>query len=137
MSKLGIDVMARRGSVSSAKRWVENHVGAGMLRRRMPRSRWLCARYEDFVSDPAEQLARICTLLGEPHQPVIDHGTVVLGTHHTVAGNPARFTTGEVRIRVDDEWRAAMPVRSRMLVSLITGPLLRSYGYGFRVKKRV
>jgi hypothetical protein len=40
-----------------------------------------------------------------------------------------RFTVGRVRLHHDDAWRTALPVRHRRLVSALTAPLLRAYGY--------
>jgi len=52
-----------------------------------------------------------------------------LGVHHTVAGNPMRFTVGTTPVRLDEAWRREMPAGRRRLVSAITAPLRRRYGY--------
>jgi hypothetical protein len=59
-------------------------------------------------------------------------GTVRLGTCHSAAGNPMRFMTGELPLRHDNAWRAALPPGQRRLVGAITAPLLTAYGYGRR-----
>ena len=43
-----------------------------------------------------------------------------------------RFATGDLPLRQDDAWRAALPPRQRRLVGLLTAPLLTAYGYGRR-----
>ena len=54
---------------------------------------------------------------------------VVLGTHHQVAGNPVRFTTGPVPIRPDQAWRRTLPARDRRTVELLTTGVRRLRGY--------
>jgi hypothetical protein len=52
-----------------------------------------------------------------------------LGVAHTASGNPMRFTTGPVPIRLDDKWRSAMLPSNRRTVTALTFPLLQRYGY--------
>ena len=42
---------------------------------------------------------------------------------------PMRFTTGRIRIRRDEQWRAALPPGQRRAVTALTLPLLARYGY--------
>ncbi len=81
-------------------------------------SRWLgleyaFVRYEDLVRDPS----------------FVRDGTAVLGQERTVAGNPMRFAEGTVELRPDVEWLSAMPRSQRTVVTSLTWPLLRHYGY--------
>jgi hypothetical protein len=46
-----------------------------------------------------------------------------------VSGNPVRLHEGSLTIDPDDEWRARMRPSRRRLVTLLTAPLLRRYGY--------
>jgi UDP-N-acetylglucosamine transferase subunit ALG13 len=89
-------------------------------------------RYEDFVADPVVSLRRAAELLD--HDPaeadsLVDGHRMHLATAHTVAGNPMRFTTGDVTIRNDDAWQSAMPVGRQRLVTTLTTPLRQRYGY--------
>jgi hypothetical protein len=129
-SAAGAVTLATRRLPLSVERWIENCVGAELLRRHVPAERWHFLRYEDFVAEPRASVQRILDFIGHPAEsPVRPDGTVVLGASHTVAGNPDRFRTGEVRIRVDDEWRERMPRREQVAVGLATAPLSRRYGY--------
>lgn len=56
---------------------------------------------------------------------------ILLEPAHTVAGNPMRFKSGKLRLKLDDEWREAMSKRDRQTVEAITWPLLAHYGYHF------
>jgi hypothetical protein len=86
-------------------------------------------RYEDFVADPAATLSRVGAHVGTTDGSVVHGDTVTLGTQHTVAGNPMRFTTGPVRLRLDEAWRRELPARDRRLATALTAPLLLRYGY--------
>ena len=55
---------------------------------------------------------------------------MILGTSHSVAGNPMRFRTGPITLRVDDAWKDEMPVRDQRIVGGLTAPLSRWYRRG-------
>ena len=91
-------------------------------------------RYEDLVADPAPVLRRIAGFAGaapEVPLPFTADGLLSLAPTHSVAGNPVRHRTGGVPVTADDEWRHAMPRRSRLLVTALTAPLLSRLGYPF------
>lgn len=93
-------------------------------------------RYEDLVSAPARSLAGATARLGVPVPvsalPVLDDTSVVLGPSHGLSGNPSRFRTGTVALRPDTRWTERMAARDRSLVTVLTLPLLRAYGYRAR-----
>ncbi|HVX45604.1 MAG TPA: sulfotransferase [Mycobacteriales bacterium] len=126
-------VMERRGAVKSTALWL---LWNGLLGRRAGRARYVRLRYEDLVADPAGAIARILAVAGlDPQAPptlAADGRSVRLGVHHTVAGNPARMAQGTTPLRLDDEWRTAMPRPDRMLVTAGAAPLMRRYGYRLR-----
>jgi Sulfotransferase family len=123
--------MRARRMPSSIRRWIANCVGSELLRRRIPPSRWLDIRYEDFARDPRAAVDRILGLLDEHGRaPFETDDTVLLHTNHMVAGNPSRFTIGSVKIRPDEAWRTQMPRRDQTLVAVATKPLMLRYGYG-------
>jgi hypothetical protein len=113
------------------RRWWWSAITAGMLRRRVDPSRWLCVRYEDFCRDPLGVVAQVLSLLGESPggSPFVDSHTVVLHESHMVAGNPSRFVTGPVSICVDDRWRSCMSRRDQRLIALLARPLMRRFKY--------
>lgn len=90
-------------------------------------------RYEDVVSDPAEQLRRIARFAGAPlasDDIWFIRGTEVdLPSGHLVAGNRMRMEAGPIRLRVSDGWKTELPPRQRRLVSVLTWPLIRRYAY--------
>jgi Sulfotransferase family len=88
-------------------------------------------RYEDFIERPQWALSNILGMLHEDTRRLAFMGeqTLELGVSHTVSGNPSRFQTGMVRLRPDDEWASHMRLGDKMLVTLLTLPLLARYGY--------
>lgn len=93
--------------------------------------RYMRLRYEDFIEKPQRVLQDILGMLHEDARGLafVDERNVELGVSHTVSGNPNRFQTGMVRLRPDDEWASRMRLRDKMLVTLLTFPLLARYGY--------
>jgi hypothetical protein len=128
-----VRTMGTRGLASSVRRWTSNALFAEALRRRHPPDRWLHLRYEDFAAHPRATIEEILGFLGAPGTtPFTDARTARLHPNHIVAGNPSRFTTGEVTIRSDDAWKREMPRRAQRLVAGLTLPLLVRYGYAAR-----
>lgn len=90
-------------------------------------------RYEDFIANPEESLFAATLALGVPlgpgDLPRVTHGQVELSPSHGLSGNPARFRSGPVALRRDDTWTTQMPRADRAVVSALTFPLSRAYGY--------
>jgi hypothetical protein len=55
---------------------------------------------------------------------------VEMGVNHSIHGNPNRFSQGVVTLKPDDEWTMTMRSKDRALVTALTWPLLKAYGYG-------
>jgi hypothetical protein len=126
----GTRAIGTRRLPSSIRAWTRNSVGAELVRRHLPEDRWLRIRYEDFAASPRSAIESLVAFLDESRPtPFQSDDTVLLHTNHIVAGNPSRFTTGEVTVRCDDEWRHAMPRRDQIMVKLATRPLMARYGY--------
>lgn len=130
-------VMGTRGLAATVRRWSSNAIYAEALRRRLPPERWLHLRYEDFAARPRETIESVLAFLGEARpSPFVDDYTARLRPNHIVAGNPSRFTTGDVAIRRDDAWQHEMPLPDQRLVASLTFPLLLRYGYLRRSRKQ-
>jgi hypothetical protein len=101
-------------------------------------SRSLRLRYEDFIASPQAVVERIVGLVGErvSELPFVAADQVTLATTHGVAGNPSRFTTGVVPLRLDAAWRDQMRPRDRLLVSTLTAPLGYRYRYLGAARRR-
>jgi hypothetical protein len=129
----GLATMATMRPVASVRNWSKAGVEAELLRRFVPRDRWLFLRYEDFVAGPAAAIDRVLGFVGvAAPSPFVGPDTVHLGTNHTMAGNPNRFRTGSVRIVEDDEWKSRMARRDRTVITAAALPMLVRYGYPVR-----
>lgn len=121
----------------SASLWRKrNRVAQAIVRRAPHRS--MVLRYEDFVARPEEALTAITALVGEQVDgvPFLDGRSAVVDVNHSTSGNPSRFRSGRIDIRADDEWRAGQRALDRTIVTALTLPSLRHYGYPIRVPRR-
>jgi hypothetical protein len=121
--------MPRYPAGRTAVAWSLTNLASGIAPRvGLP---YVRVRYEDLVDDPPAQLARILDDLGIEGRSFgfLSKGRAALGPAHTVSGNPMRFETGEVLVEPDREWVYRMGAGDRRLVTMLTLPLLRRYGY--------
>jgi hypothetical protein len=127
----GVSYMPRFRPSAVAVRWLYDNAGAHLLTILKDRGAFM--RYETFAEAPRKELARVLTLLGEGDtSQAVDRlvqGAVALEPTHSVSGNPMRFRTGNVPVKLDDQWRRDMPRRDRRVVTILAWPLLRAYGY--------
>jgi hypothetical protein len=124
-------LMARHSPTQAALEWLGfNFCLDGLRLYRVPRT---ILRYEDFIVDPGHQMERVLAGCGQSRTAeqldFIGDGFVELPADHSVAGNPMRIRTGRLPLRLDDEWRTAMPAGTRRLVTTLTAPGLLRYGY--------
>jgi Sulfotransferase family len=119
--------------LKSSSLWLLWQVMSELLGDRLP-GRYLCMRYEDFVSDPQAAVRQVIALAGEDPagSPFVSTAGVRLRVTHSVSGNPNRFQTGPVELRPDSEWRHGLRTAHRALVTAVTWPLLLRYGYPIR-----
>ncbi len=129
----GVEEMARFSPTKTAMLWDSHNVAFSILGRRS-RAKVSRIRYETFVADPIGSIQAIARFAGLPlpagGMTFLEPGAAQLGSCHSAAGNPMRFTTGRVALRQDQTWRQAMPVADRRWVTTLTAPLLTAYGYG-------
>lgn len=129
--RVGPTYRTRRPSWKSAGRWLwinlAFHVLAGL---RVPSA---FVRYETVVSAPVEELRRIAEHCGRTPEAdglgFVRGSSLELGRDHLIAGNRVRLQGGTLELRTDEEWRSRMGERDRRLVTWMTWPLLRRYGY--------
>jgi hypothetical protein len=125
------DEMLRYGILSASGRYVLYNLLTEVLRR--AGAPYLLLRYEDLMAAPTQALQRILrgveAVVGTDALRFVSDQAVSLQPSHTVDGNPMRFDRGPVTLRLDDEWRSRLGQRDRLLVSLLTSPVLARYGY--------
>lgn len=92
--------------------------------------RYLFIRYEDFINTPQSSLKKIFDLIKEPyHEAIESDNSVQLNITHAISGNPNRFDTGVVKLKLDSHWKSKMPFYQKLLIGMITLPLLLKYKY--------
>ena len=84
-------------------------------------------RYKDLVADPDSVVRRMWADLDDESASV--DGSVL--PQHSVSGNPSRFT--DAPIVLDDRWMTELPRSTGRLVTALTYPGLRRYGYPLRL----
>ncbi|WP_203924274.1 sulfotransferase [Rugosimonospora africana] len=109
---------------------------AGSKRRRQPNPGHMPVRrlrYESFLADPRRAVRTVAEFAGLPigdaDLSFLDDDSVKLGVTHSAAGNPMRFSTGRIELRLDAAWQTALAPRSRRLVTLLCAAQLLAYGY--------
>lgn len=119
---------------TSTRNWLGLNVTAEAIRRKVGRDRYILVRYEDLATHPRRTLKSIVKMVGERPAtlPVNEDGTVILQPNHTAGGNPGRFRTGSVSLRLDDEWVLQQPRTQRLVATTIAMPLLHRYRYPWR-----
>lgn len=112
-----------------ALKWVDYNLLFHALRRLGTPT--AIVRYEDLIDDPDGRIGAVLAMAGvEPRSPLRFDGQITPDEAvHTLSGNPLRFSTGSRPLAVDQEWRTAMRPRDRRVVSALTWPMLRAYGY--------
>lgn len=119
--------------VVSSLKWVGTNLASTALWGRSP-GRYMLLRYEDFMAAPEDTVLRILKFVGEPvsQSPFLSENSLNLKLLHSVSGNPSRFATGVVQLKIDNRWKSQMKGRYKLLVTALTAPLLPSYGYSAR-----
>jgi hypothetical protein len=121
----------RRSPLKSGIRWMWINAAFELLPRAgIPMTR---VRYESLVRRPRHELERIVSSVrGErTHRDFafIDDYDVDLPPDHLVAGNRMRLHAGRLPLKMDDAWRSELGPGQQRIVSVLTWPFLRRYGY--------
>mgnify|MGYP001465058638 CR=1 FL=1 len=122
-------LMTRYTPTRSALLWNTHNAAFDLLGRW--HDRLVRVRYEDFLLDPVATIKELAEFAEIDPGPMafLTASYVDLRPGHSAAGNPIRFTVGRVPIIRDDAWRTELPAGQRRLVTTLTAPMLRRYGY--------
>lgn len=118
--------MPRHSIVKTSMAWNIYNVLIGSLAGRVP---YALVKYEDLALHPGETIARLSGALSLDLGEIDASAFIEFGTQHTVSGNPMRFETGRIALRLDDEWKTNFPRGSKAVVNTLTFLLQRRYGY--------
>lgn len=114
-------------AMNSSQKWVVNNILFGILNKH----RYLLLKYEYFASHPRKTLSEITMMFDIQHPEIdfIDGHYATIANTHVIAGNPVRFRQGKIKIFPHTNWKKNMALGDRLLVTSLTWPLLRKYGY--------
>lgn len=123
--------MPQYNSASGAIRYTAYNIEMHAVATKSPH---LFMKYEDLIADPEACVQSVVSLFPKSARNLdlsnfIGSKRVKLGTTHTIAGNPMRHTCGWLSLQADEAWRETMPTAQQRLVSMLTYPLIRKYGY--------
>ncbi len=94
--------------------------------------KYMLIRYEDLVSNLKEILNKIYSLLSLENNfkdLFLDEKTIFLSKNHTVAGNPIRFKTGEIKLIPDEKWKLSMNKWNQLFLKILCYKALKRFGY--------
>ncbi len=127
----GDELLDRRGPGTAAVFWSAAQLMVESLGPAA--SGYVRVRYRDFVRSPAKTLRRILREVEEFHGPQqlahVRDGVLELDSQHILAGNPMREQRGSIALEEDLEWQRELGTTRRRVVTALTLPLLRRYGY--------
>jgi len=118
---------ARKTALRMTARWlVENAVMTRLCRANFLERQYIHLRYEDLAGQPDATCRRLGDWLGLefPERTSRDFRN---SENHAVSGNRTRWQN--TSIRLDQQWRSALPKSYQRLTRLLTQPLARTYGY--------
>jgi hypothetical protein len=122
--------MRQVGPLRSSLQWVNRNRALERALGGSPAA-YRVLRYEDFIADP-KGFAREAALFMDEDPGSLSHiedNAVRIAPAHLAAGNPNRFESGRIAIRLDVEWRDKLPRRDQALVALVSHARMRQYGY--------
>lgn len=121
------DLMPRNSLIKSVFYWI---LFNGLSDHGLKRSPGIRVRYEELTQFPEKVFKKIGMFCGIDS---VDIENAIEGHNnknmHSVSGNPMRYDTGPVVIKMDEEWKSKMPMRAQLVVKFMTYPLLKRYGY--------
>lgn len=108
--------------LTNARTWRTDN---SYLERVSQRENYLCVRYESLVQEPARELARICSFVGETYSPaMLDANEGVV--NHAWWFQRALQPVTKDRIEV---WRQQLSPHQIALVEMVAGEMLHTFGY--------
>jgi sulfotransferase family protein len=113
-------------------RWIGLNLAAEWVCARLGPKKTVRLRYEDFVADPKGALERIGSLIGLDLTEVAEAASSgkPMQAGHNVGGNKTK-KSGIITLRPElaEEWRTVLSPAEQRLSWMLTGWLMRRYGY--------
>jgi len=126
----GIKVAMRRFStIKTVLRWgIRNWSVEQALRPFV--DGFMLVRYEDFVNNPKKLVRAILKFVHEDSDLSFIHNhKVSLKETHSVWGNPGRLLHGDIKIKLDNEWKISQSNVQRIIIKVLLCIYLYRYSY--------
>jgi hypothetical protein len=125
--------VVRRGVLYpvSVVRWIARNLAAEWICIQLGPKRTMRLRYEDFVADPKVALGRVGSLIELDFTDVANAASSEkpMQAGHNIGGNRTK-KSGIITLRPDaEEWKTALSPTEQRLSWMLTGWLMRRYGY--------
>lgn len=119
--------MKKHHPLTSARIWSILNLGTEKFKN----ENYCLIKYEDLTEHLEDNLTFLKNSLNLKVSFCIQKNKIIIFKEkHLVGGNPVRFSfKKEIYIKKDIDWQKKLPFRYKILVSLLTFPLLKKYGY--------
>ncbi len=113
---------ADQNVLGNARLWLRCNLGAG---RAQHRPQYLLVRYEQLVTQPEQELRRICGFVGESYSPAM------LVPNHDPSADRAWFQRAEQPVTTErlEKWREQLTADQIALIEWLVKPHMRTFGY--------
>ena len=94
--------------------------------------KYIRIRYEDMLQNIKETLKKLYLFLDLKkvnNNFIKENNVLLLHANHTVSGNPMRFKSGEIELKLDDEWKTKLSYKDKKIVEFICHNELKKYWY--------
>ena len=121
--------MKRFNSAMSAFVWMIKNLSAEIMLKN--KCNFIRIKYEDAIQNPHATIEKILKAadVKDIHIPISSDNEIELTPNHVMWGNPNRFNTGKVHLKLDEEWKQKMNAKDKFFSTAISFPLLKKYGY--------
>ncbi|MCK5384426.1 MAG: sulfotransferase [Alphaproteobacteria bacterium] len=130
-AKIGIEKNMKGVSViKTALLWNLVNTQISWLRKQLPKNKSVLLRYEHFTESPKTALKSLSQVLELDMQPLLNkiNNEEAFQIKHFIAGNRLRMNK-EIYLQKHIEWRREMPISDQRKVNILTGFLLKHYGF--------
>lgn len=94
---------------------------------------YLLLRYEDLAEKPKDTINKVFQFTEQgndirqnfPSQSKFNNNKI----QHSVSGNPIRFSSGEITVKLDDKWKTQLSSFNKFGVTVLSLPYLLKYKY--------
>jgi hypothetical protein len=125
-----VEYMPIYPSYISATAWKFVNIVSEQLNKES--KKYMRLKYEDMFKDIKATINKIGNFLeleSINFDFIKSNNIVKLHSNHTTSGNPMRFKSGNIKLRIDDEWKENLSLKDKKIVEFICKKEMEKYGY--------